>query len=97
VYGFKKYDTKYLSFGFTYINVDGKERPQCLLCIKILAADSMKPNKLKWYLQTVHAGCVGKAPNLSTEYATSLINKHFQVNDCYIKIIACIIQSCLQN
>jgi hypothetical protein len=59
VYGFKKYDTKYLSFGFTYINVDGKERPQCLLCIKILASDSTKPNKWKKNLRTVHAECLG--------------------------------------
>lgn len=27
----RKYDTKYMSFGFTVIDVDGKERPQCLL------------------------------------------------------------------
>jgi hypothetical protein len=31
----RKYDIKYLSFGFTYVGVDGKERPQYLLCRKI--------------------------------------------------------------
>jgi hypothetical protein len=42
----RKCYTKYLSFEFTDINVDGKERSQCLLCMKILAADSMKLTKI---------------------------------------------------
>jgi hypothetical protein len=42
---YEKYDTKYLSSGFTYIDVDGEERPQCQIYIKILATVSMKPNK----------------------------------------------------
>jgi hypothetical protein len=29
-----KYDS-YLDFGFTSIEVDGEERPQCVLCIKV--------------------------------------------------------------
>jgi hypothetical protein len=28
--GCRKYDTKYLSFGFTVIDVDGEERQNCL-------------------------------------------------------------------
>jgi hypothetical protein len=28
---YKKYDTKYQFFGFTNTDVDGEERPQCLL------------------------------------------------------------------
>jgi hypothetical protein len=34
-----------MSFGFTSIDIDGEERPQYLLCIKILAVDSMELNK----------------------------------------------------
>jgi hypothetical protein len=34
---------------FEFINIDdgGEEGLQCSLCVKILSADSMKPNKLK--------------------------------------------------
>jgi len=49
-----------MSFGFIKIHVDGEGRPFYLLCMKILTAGSMKPNKLKRHLETVHAGCVGK-------------------------------------
>jgi len=42
-----------MSFVFTNIDVDNK--PNCLLYMKILSTDSMKPNKLKRHLETVHA------------------------------------------
>jgi hypothetical protein len=48
-----------VSFGFTN-NVDGEERPQCILCTKILAADSMKLDKLKRHIETVHPEYDGK-------------------------------------
>jgi len=51
---------KYLSFGYTDIDVDGEERPQCLLCMDISIAARMKRNKLKGHLETVNANCVGK-------------------------------------
>jgi len=60
----KKYDIKYMSFKFINID-DGEKRPQCLYCMKTLAVDSMKPNKLKRHAETVHAECVGKTPEFS--------------------------------
>ncbi|GFU43219.1 hypothetical protein TNCV_1566731 [Trichonephila clavipes] len=35
--------------------VNGEEKPLCVICSKILAADSMKPNKLKRHFETLHA------------------------------------------
>ncbi|GFU43551.1 DDE_Tnp_IS1595 domain-containing protein [Trichonephila clavipes] len=43
----RKYSQEYLNFGFTITEVNGEEKPLCVICSKILAADSMKPNKLK--------------------------------------------------
>lgn len=41
----KKYNNSYMSFGFTYITErDGTQKPQCLICGKILANGSMKPS-----------------------------------------------------
>ncbi|KAL1264119.1 hypothetical protein QQF64_004474 [Cirrhinus molitorella] len=34
--------------------VGDEERPQCVVCLKILASDSMKPNKLRRHLETLH-------------------------------------------
>jgi len=52
-----------MPFGFAYIVVDGEERPQCLLCAKILAADIMKLNKLERHTETMHAKQTGKTPD----------------------------------
>ena len=50
----RKYDEAYVALGFTVTTVGDEERPVCLLCLKTLAADSMKPNKLRRHLNTVH-------------------------------------------
>ncbi|GFV13315.1 hypothetical protein TNCV_3656351 [Trichonephila clavipes] len=53
----RKYSQEYLNFGFTIAEVTGEEKPLCVICSKILAADSMKPNKLKRNFETLHARC----------------------------------------
>lgn len=50
----RKYDEAYLSFGFTCTTVGNEERPQCVVCLKVLACDSLKPNKLRRHLETIH-------------------------------------------
>jgi hypothetical protein len=37
------------------VDIDGEGMLKYLFCIKILAADSKKPNKLNRYLETLHA------------------------------------------
>jgi hypothetical protein len=44
------------------IDVDGEQRPQGLLCVRILAADSITPNKLNRHPETVRAERFGKTP-----------------------------------
>lgn len=50
----RKYDDTYLAFGFTCTTVGNEERPQCVVCLKVLACDSLKPNKLRRHLETKH-------------------------------------------
>jgi len=54
----RRYD--YLSLGFTKTTINGEERPQCVVCLTVLASDSMKPNKLRRHLETKHAELVNK-------------------------------------
>jgi hypothetical protein len=54
----------YLSFAFTSVIINSGERPQCVLCLGNLAADSMKPNKQKRHLETKHSD----AKNNAEEY-----------------------------
>ena len=37
----REYSDTYLDFGFTFILQNGKEKPQCVICNKILASESM--------------------------------------------------------
>ncbi|XP_046975180.1 protein FAM200B-like [Vanessa cardui] len=57
---YRKYDDEYLDFGFTCITKEDVELPQCVVCYKVLAAESMLPNKLKRHLELVHSDLQGK-------------------------------------
>ena len=51
----RKYDDSYIKWGFMkLVDKDGTERPQCVLCSKVLAEASMKPSKLKAHLASTH-------------------------------------------
>ncbi|QQP40116.1 Uncharacterized protein FKW44_014055 [Caligus rogercresseyi] len=52
----RKYDDKYLAFGFTCTTVGNEEIPQCVVCLKVLACYSLKPNKLRRHMETNHPG-----------------------------------------
>ena len=54
----RRYNDDYISFGFTSIEIGGEDRPQCVICFEILAADSMKPCKLQRHLSTKHGNIV---------------------------------------
>jgi hypothetical protein len=41
--------------------VDGEERPQCVLCMKVLASECMLPSNLKHHLETTHPSLVSKS------------------------------------
>ncbi len=56
----KENDDGYLALGFTAAVVGAEERPMCVLCLKPLAADSMRPNKLRRHLETTHPSHINK-------------------------------------
>ena len=48
------YSDDYMTYGFTSIIVRGVEQPQCVICMKVLPSESMKPNKMKRHLEAEH-------------------------------------------
>jgi len=50
----RQYNEIYMQYGFTVIIESGEEKPQCVLCNKVLSNDSMRPTKLKQHLKNVH-------------------------------------------
>ncbi|XP_075034451.1 zinc finger BED domain-containing protein 5-like [Mixophyes fleayi] len=57
----RRYDDTYLDLGFTFVDVNQEERPQCALCLKILSSESMIPSKLKRHLETNHPDMANKS------------------------------------
>uniref|UniRef100_A0A0L8FVS6 DUF4371 domain-containing protein n=1 Tax=Octopus bimaculoides TaxID=37653 RepID=A0A0L8FVS6_OCTBM len=49
----RKYDVEYIRFGFIE-SVSNANRPQCLLCHKLLSNEALKPAKLQRHLTTPH-------------------------------------------
>lgn len=50
----RKFSDEYLAYGFTSTNLNGEERPQCVICYEVLSNESMKPAKLRRHLETKH-------------------------------------------
>ena len=57
---YRKYDATYITFGFTSQYRNGEECPKCVICNKLLANESMLPNKLKRHLSSAHPSLVEK-------------------------------------
>ena len=56
----QKYDKSYIQFGFAPVLIHSEEKPQCVLCNKVLSNDSMRPEKLKQHLENVHPQHINK-------------------------------------
>lgn len=57
----RKNDDSYLEFGLIWIEVNSKEGPQCVICLKILRSESILPSKPKRNLETIHPDVVKKS------------------------------------
>ena len=54
------YKEEFLDLGFTSIKDHGAEKPQCVLCYKVLSNEFLKKNKFKRHLKTKHQQHVKK-------------------------------------
>ena len=57
----RKYSDDFLKWGFTDIVNAGVERLQCVVCLEVLAHESMKPAKLQRHLETKHSALKDKS------------------------------------
>jgi hypothetical protein len=71
----RKYDDSYLDFGFTSTEVDGEERPQGVLCMKVLASECMIRIKLKRHLETTHPSIISKSCDYFSRKLKELIQQ----------------------
>ena len=50
----RTYSEEYLRFGFSFLEEKGVQKPQCVLCMKVLSAESMKPFQLRRHFEKEH-------------------------------------------
>ena len=50
----RNYRNDFIEYGFTSIMDKDIEKPQCVICLKILCPESMKASKLKDHLNRTH-------------------------------------------
>ena len=65
----RSYKEAFLRWGFTSIIDKSIEKPQCVLCSKVLRAEIMKPSKLKDYFEQEQEIFI-RPKNNKTEYST---------------------------
>ena len=56
----RKYSEEFIKYGFTFMVEAGIEKPQYVICNKIMPAKSMKPNKMKRHFDAKHPNFAGK-------------------------------------
>ncbi len=68
----QEYSEECINYGLTSILTDGIQKPQCVLCFKVLGNDSMRPSKLKHHLQTIHPHYAEKDLSFFRHHKSSL-------------------------
>ncbi|KAE9543681.1 hypothetical protein AGLY_002077 [Aphis glycines] len=76
-----KYDDSYFDFGFTSTEINGEERPLCVVCMKVLAPECMLPSKLKRQLEANHKDMIDK----SRDYFIRKLKEQKQKKCMFIK------------
>ena len=51
----RKYNDSYIKFGFTFLNDQGIEKGQCVVCYRVLSNESLRTSKLSHHPNTSHS------------------------------------------
>ena len=79
----RKYSEEFLKYGFTFIVEAGIEKPKCVICNKIMSAESMKPNKMKCHFKANHPNFAGKDVQCSKNKADGVKKRRLDFGGKY--------------
>lgn len=68
----RKFSEDYIKFGFTFIEKDELQLPQCVICMKVLSNDSLRPSRLERHLKQQHPTLVLETKEFFSSKAESL-------------------------
>ncbi|KAF2355875.1 Zinc finger BED-type [Trinorchestia longiramus] len=73
----RTYSDAFLRYGFVNLPSGGEDRPQCVICHKVLTNESLKPSKLSTHLQKCHPNLQNKDQAFFQRQAVALKNIQF--------------------
>ncbi|KAF2345259.1 Zinc finger BED-type [Trinorchestia longiramus] len=74
----RTYSDAFLRYGFVNLPSGGEDRPQCVICHKVLTNESLKPSKLSTHLQKCHPNVQNKDQAYFQRQAVALKNIQFR-------------------
>ena len=80
-----RYNESFVQFGFILINTGGEEKPQCVLCHKVLTSSLLKPWKLKRHLETHHPNSTNKGVDFFKRQGRNSENARLDSMGKYLK------------
>ncbi|CAG9790709.1 unnamed protein product [Diatraea saccharalis] len=81
----RKFSDDYIKFGFTFIERDELQLPQCVICMKVLSNDSMRPSRLERHLNQQHPTLSSKSKEFFSSKAESLKRMRLDKSGSYHK------------
>ena len=79
----RSYKEGFLNFGFTSVIENSTEKPQCVICFKVLTQERMKPNKFKQHFKSCHGELVEKSIDYFRRKAEHLKNCHLDSGEMW--------------
>ena len=78
----RSYKKAILNFSFTSVIENSIEKPQCVICFKVLTQESMKPSKLKQHFKSCHGELIEKLVDYFKRKAEHLKNRRLDSGEC---------------
>ena len=81
----RSYEEAFLNFRFTSVMKNSIEKPQCMICFKVLTQESMKPSKSKQHFKSRHGELVGKSVDYFMRKSEHLKNRRLHSGGMWAK------------
>ena len=78
----RNYKEAFLDFDFTSVIENSIEKPQCVICFKVLTQKSMKPSKLKQHFKSCHGELVEKSVDYFRKKSEHFKNRRLDSGEC---------------
>jgi hypothetical protein len=79
------YKDNYIDFGFSFIESNGKQQPQCVICHCVLSNDAMRPVRLERHLSTNHPALKDKPKEFFVSKLSSIKKMKLDAHSSFVQ------------